>query len=255
MTPHDEHNDRAEVQVTPGDSPRPTWTFQMEGRPVGWIWQQSGSPPIDRLEPVRKPSSSKRNRHIPVTAYSTTNDAMVLLESGLEHDLVRRIDRDPAVVRLVPQPFRLTWKSPAMRHTPDLLSEDASGIRTVWDVRATEDQDHDFDVKSNVTKAACTAVGWQYKVFAGLDPTERLNLLWLHGFRRRPPWAETFERTLLRAAEEPGTTLGALLARDEGSGELKSTVWHLLWSGAVFADLRDQWTESTPVHATPHRAP
>lgn len=251
----DEQHYRAEVASAPDDDSRPTWTLQMGGRPLGWIWSDSGSPPIDRLEPVRRPSSSKRNRHIPVTAYSTTNGAMVSLESGLEHDLVRRIDRDSTVVRLVPQPFVLTWKRPAQRHTPDLLSVDASGVATVWDVRAHEEQDEDFLRTSHLTKAACTTVGWRYEVFAALHPTERLNLLWLQGFRRRPPWAETFEPTLLRAAAEPGTTLGALLARDEGSGELTSTLWHLLWCGALAIDFTDQWTKSTLVRSTNHRAP
>jgi hypothetical protein len=38
-----------------------------------------------------------------VTAFSMTNDDHVWLESGLEHDLLRKCDRDPDVEWLVSQ--------------------------------------------------------------------------------------------------------------------------------------------------------
>lgn len=247
MPSHDKSDDFDEVMATSDSALRLTWTFQVSGSPVNWMWRQRETPPLDSLEPVRRPASSKKNRHIPATVYSMTNQAMLSLESGLEHDLVRRLDRESAVVRLVPQPMRLSWKPPATRHTPDLLSIDERGSATVWDVRAPEDQDDDFASKSAITRHACAAVGWDYQVFTGLHPIERLNLVWLQGFRRCPPWGSRFEETIRQAGEHPGATLGSLLNADDGTGELKATVWHMLWCGALHIDLTTQWTEDTPV--------
>jgi hypothetical protein len=47
-----------------------------------------------------------------VTAFAMTNDDHVWLESGLEHDLLRKCDRHPDVEWLVSQPFRLAWAEP-----------------------------------------------------------------------------------------------------------------------------------------------
>ncbi|MUL74487.1 TnsA-like heteromeric transposase endonuclease subunit [Mycolicibacterium sp. CBMA 226] len=258
MLPH-ESPDPDTGAVPGGTDVRPTWTFRIAGSEIGWIWQQNAGPPTRDLEPVRVPRSSKRNRHIPVTAYSVTNGAMLALESGLEHDLMRKLDRDPTVTWLVPQPLRLTWKSPApIRHTPDLLSIETSGTVTIWDAHTIDDDDDDedgdadaeddFEYKAAVTRDACSAVGWRYEVFSGFDTVERLNHLWLYGFRRRPLWSDEFEGAILRLASLPQASLGGLLAADDGSGLMKSVMWHLVWSGALSIDMTARWTDDTAVN-------
>jgi hypothetical protein len=226
-----------------------TWFFRVEGaEEVAWDWQRHGAPPIGKLAMVRMPRSSASNRHIPVTAYSMINSGVVHLESGLEHDLVRRLDRDSTIAVMVSQPLRLSWTAPEPgRHTPDLLTLHADGAVTVWDVRAVEEQDDDFRTKSAVAREACSAVGWRYEAFTGLGKTERLNLLWLHGFRRRPDWADRFEDEIRREAICRDATIGSLFARDDGTGEVKSAVWHLLWAGVLNADLNARWTLNTAV--------
>ena len=202
-----------------------------------WDWRAGGAPPAEDLIPVRHPQSSKRNRHIPVTAYSMTNDDHIILESGLEHDLLRRVDRDPAVRRIVAQPFRLAWAGakPGF-HTPDLLTLHIDGSVIVWDAKSLVDQDDKFRRAVAETKEACAAVGWGYEIFSGLDNTERLNLLWLQGFRRPPPWLERFEGSVLAAAQG-GATFEELFALDDGSGEAISCIWHLTWTGALRVDI------------------
>jgi hypothetical protein len=231
------------------DTPAITWFFSVDGSEAAvWDWRRLGTPPVEELAPVRMPRSSATNRHIPVTAYSMTNAAAVHLESGLEHDLVRRLDRDSAIARMVSQPLRLSWTAPEHRaHTPDLLALHDDGAVTVWDVRAVEEQDDDFRHKSTVTRESCSAVGWRYEVFTGLGQSERLNLLWLHGFRRRPAWADRFEDEIRREASCRDATIGSLFARDDGTGEVKSAVWHLLWAGVLNADLNARWTLNTVV--------
>lgn len=230
-------------------APGLTWTFKLQGCAVVWLWQRSGAPPLSGLEPVRRPVVSTFSRHVAVTAYSMSNGAAVPLESGLEHDLFRRLDRDRGISRLVSQPFRLAWKGSPGRHIPDLLTVGVDGQVTVWDVRAPEKQDDEFKIQSEITHTACTAVGWRYEVFGGMDQTERLNLMWLNGFRRKPPWADHYEHRIIELASKRGATLGDLFGVDTGSGELKSTVWHLIWNGSLMIDGRARWGLHTPVLA------
>jgi hypothetical protein len=108
------------------------------------MWQVQGAPPLHKLAPIRTPRSSSKNRHIPVSAYSHTNSGVLHLESGLEHDLVRKLDREPDVGLLIAQPFRLTWMTEEpVSHIPDLLTQHADGSVTVWDARLLEQQDDD----------------------------------------------------------------------------------------------------------------
>ncbi|WP_234821045.1 TnsA-like heteromeric transposase endonuclease subunit [Mycobacteroides abscessus] len=216
---------------------------------TAWDWASRGPPPLEKLEPVRLPRSSNRHRHIPVTAYSIINNDFVQLESGLEHDLLRTIDRDPNIRGVVSQPFRLSWSGcDTGFHYPDLLTWQRDGSVTVWDVRAVDRQNDDFRTKITVTRAGCEAVGWRHEVFAGLTTVERLNLLWLHGFRRRPAWANEAEvRIRAGIAGKATTTLGDLFAHDDGSGEVIAVMWHLIWSGALTVDMGAHWELDTVV--------
>jgi hypothetical protein len=225
------------------------WSFRTRtSMPVKWDWRSP--PPVHELVSVRVPRSTASNRHIPVTVYSMTNGDVVHLESGLEHDLLRMLDREPIVVRIVAQPCELTWTSGRrFSHIPDLLSVRRNGEVTVWDVRAFEEQDEDFGCKSSVTREACMAVGWRYEVFEGHDLVERLNLMWLNTFRRRPVWTDRYEAAICEAARRTPTTIGNVLAIDDGSGELTAVFWHLLWRGALWADLAESWDLDTCVRS------
>jgi hypothetical protein len=246
-TPEDDDVDL--VRALASCAPGLTWTFNLQGTEIGWLWQRSDAPPLSGLEPMRRPKSSTFSRHIAVTAYSMTNGASVPLESGLEHDLFRRLDRDRDISRIVSQPLRLSWKGSPGRHTPDLLTVGVDGRVTVWDVRAPDRQDHDFTVQSAITQTACTAVDWRYEVFGGMDQIERLNLMWLNGFRRQPPWFDRYERRVVALATMPGVRLKDLFEADTGSGELKSTVWHLVWNGSLMIDVKSSWGLHTRVTA------
>ena len=85
-----------------------TWRFRFAGDKVSRVlnWRSDG-PPDPHVVPIRKPRSSERHRHIPVTAYSLTMRDHLELESGLEHDLLRRLDRLNDIVALIPQPCQL----------------------------------------------------------------------------------------------------------------------------------------------------
>ena len=76
---------------------------------------------------------------------------------------------------------------------------------------------------------------------------ERMNLLWMHGFRRRPPWSDRYEDAIRTMAAAGKVTLGALFGADDGSEEVKPVVWHLLWAGDLGIDMNAPWTLHTEV--------
>lgn len=237
------------------------WLFKLaDGEPVEWIWDESGVPPLEELRPCRKPRSSENNRHIPVTAYSMTMGDHICLESGLEHDLLRRVDRDPAVRLIVAQPLRLSWPgtkggSRSRRtHTPDLLTARGNREVTVWDAKPEDRIDEDFRATVELTRRACHDVGWRYQLFTCLANPERLNLIWLHGFRKRPSWADQFEDQLRSANTAADTTVGELFSLDDGTGRLISTVWHLIWRGVLVVDLSAPITQRTAVTVADEQA-
>lgn len=223
------------------------WTFRSGGASVEWDWS-AGPPDVGSLAPVRRPLSGAASKHIPVRAFSATTGSHLTLESGLEHDLLRVLDRDPDVRRLVAQPLRLTWPNPGgrrARHVPDLLSVDGEGRVTVWDVRRPEaaETDEFLNVRA-MTSAACVEVGWQYEVFIGLPSVHRHNLLWLHGYRIRPVWAASRETAVLERSGA-GCTLSDLLA--ESDAETRTVAWHLIWAGQIRVDLTSRLTSETRV--------
>ncbi len=236
------------------------WLFQLsDGEPLEWFWDEWGTPPMEELRPYRNPRSSENNRHIPVTAYSMTMGDHICLESGLEHDLLRRVDRDPAVRLIVAQPLRLSWPGnkagsrSRKHHTPDLLTARGNGEVTVFDARPEDRIDEDFRAIVELTRRACHDIGWRYELFTGLANAERLNLIWLHGFRKRPPWTDQIEDKLLSAITAADTTLGGLFALDDGSGKLTSAVWHLIWRGVLSVDISAPITMRTTVTVAKER--
>lgn len=218
---------------------RATWEFETadHGRHA-WDWSAGSGPDLAALLPTRHPRSRARSRHVPAQVFSRRRGDYLRVESGLEHELVRVLDRSTTTAWLVAQPVHLYFDLEDARrveHVPDLLSAETSGEVTVWDCRPDERQDDDFLERSRLTRLACAQVGWLYEVFAGQPPAERLNDRWLAGFRRDRPWHARHRAGLLAAATD-GRAVGDLLDLDDGSGELASTMWHLLWAGELGFD-------------------
>ena len=226
-----------------------TWSFRLDGRRTEWDWR-GGSPDLQRLESHRRPASGAASRHVPVRAFSYTVDTYIELESGLEHDLLRVLDRNRSVAWIVSQPFRLSWadrgRRGTRRHTPDLLSADVDGNVTVWDVKNPEAASSPkFTYIRDVSRFACRAQGWRYEVFTGLEAVHRHNLLWLHAYRRRPPWTSEYEDDLASACAE-GIPLGNLV-RNSLDGQRLAVLWHLICTGRLVVDLSEHLTSRTVV--------
>lgn len=203
-------------------------------------------PSVSHWRPVRIPRSNAHGRHVPVRAYSLTMAGHLSVESGLEHDLVRKLDRDPDVDLLLPQPCRLRFPDET-EHLPDLLSRNEHGHLTLWDVRSPRRMDDAFHAAADKTRSACRALGWSYETFGGLEDVARLNLLWLNGYRHVRPWVEAETPRLLRAVAAGPQPLSALVALDRGDGHLTATLWHLLWSGRLTTKLDERIDSSSLV--------
>lgn len=224
------------------------WFFDLGEGPLAWDWEVP--PVVEQMRRVRTPRTHRHSRHLLVQAYSATVGDHLALESGLEHDLVRQLDRLQHTKWLVSQPCRL--RLPARRtgrqveHIPDLLSLSTHGEATVWDVRAGSRQDEDFRIRSELTRQACLAVGWRYEVFAGWTPVFRSNLIWLTSYRRVMPWYESGLRVIVDSLGSE-FQLGSVLALDSGCGHTTSAMWHGLWSGLLLCDLAQPFATSTVV--------
>ena len=224
------------VRVAGLDGRPVRWLFQRTagGAPVVWDWGR-GEPGARSLHPVRRPASGDHSRHVPVRVFSRTTGGHIAVESGLEHDLVRRLDRMPEVVWLVAQPARVELAD-GCGHVPDLLSVARDGGVTVWDCRPEPRLDAQFTEVAAVMALACVQVGWAYQVFSGVPAVERLNLIWVACSRREPSWMAAALPRLREVIGAHGATVGQVLmteAKTNGQqrGQLMALVWHLVWRG------------------------
>ncbi|GHH70330.1 TnsA-like heteromeric transposase endonuclease subunit [Promicromonospora soli] len=251
-TPSVNRNDRHSVGSTtkPRSTvltlPKTTWRIRtLTGGAHEWDWR-SGAPQTRDLAPSRRPAADAMSRHAPVRMMSQTTGAFLLLESGLEYELARQLDREPNVVWLVGQPLLLEFKG-GPRHTPDLLAEHADGRVVVWDARPVEKRDEKFERVAELTERACESVGWEYALFDSPDTTEQLNLFWLRNYRHAPGWPHLdLRRHLLRRAATP-VSIGDVLGSDQGDGHLTAVMWHLLWTGELVIDISQRITPETLV--------
>mgnify|MGYP001161912600 FL=1 len=214
------------------------WLFDVGADLAVWPWAER--PDVTQLRRTRTPRVKARSGHIPVFAFCVTTGTHLRLESGLEHDLVRELDRRPDVSWLVAQPclLRLPAKRRGRRleHTPDLLVRHDDGTIRLWDARPASRQDDDFTLKVRLTKEACAEVGWAHEVFSGWSRVRRVNLMWIHAYRRPMPWYAGSLR-LIREYFEGDGTIGDVLGLDAGGGHVISAMWHGIWSGQIECDL------------------
>lgn len=233
------------------DQDATVWKFCIgDEAQAAWDWS-TGAPPYLNLGPVRRPRSTAKSKHAPVQVVSYTTGSVLWLESGLEADLVRALDRQNEVVWMVPQPVDLTFDYKVgkrrVSHVPDLLTVDARGGVALWDVKAPGARGERFMVQASLTAGACEHVGLGYRLFGELPGLLRINLLWLNNHRRVMPWYESAAAELRSLLGDGAGTIATVLDADHGSGHLVSTMWHLLWSGDLVCDLTARIEPKTPV--------
>jgi len=223
-----------------------TWRIRTaEGSEQVWNWEV-GAPPVEELVPVRRPAADAMSRHAPVRMSCQTTGSWLLLESGMEYEAGRELDRDPTVDWIVAQPVRLQFDH-GPTHIVDLLARHRDGSVVLWDVRPDERQDDEFGKVAKLTRRACQEMGWDYAVHGTSSTARRLNLLWLGTFRRPPRWPHHRIELDLLSLASGSATIGDLMATDDGNGHAIATMWHLLWTGALRVDLDEKITRGTTV--------
>ena len=193
--------------------------------------------------PVREFRWFKGRRFYSGWYWSSTTSGLVAYESRLELARILLADFDPAVTAIAAQPFLLSGLDGGRvrRHVPDLLLRSVSGLVTVVDVKPSRLVD-DSDVRAvfRWTERLVASRGWAFEVWSHADATVVENVRFLAGYRRR----STVESGVLDLARE-------LAARCRTIGELelamqpravaamvRPAILHLLWIGALHADLR-----------------
>ena len=191
-----------------------------------------------RGDPVRSFPSYRGQRSFSGWWWFSRSGSHVGYESWLERDILMLLDADTDVVVVVSQPFWLHWTTVDgwRRHAPDFLVRYRDGGVGVVDVRA-DDRIGAADAEVfAVTERACELVGWHFCRMGVVGAVLTANLRWLSGYRHPRNHVEpavsrlvsvfAVERELLEGCRAVGDPIAVL-----------PTLFHLLWTGHLGADL------------------
>lgn len=207
---------------------------------------QAGDVEFEKAQPVRTFTYSPTQKHTPGKLWSTTCGRHLDYESYLESRWLLVYDRDPAIVGISTQPFRIECLDPlgSWRHTPDVFLRHADGTGTVVDVKPEQFVDEDVLEQSERTREVCAEVGWTYLHVSEPDPQYMANIEWLSAYRRCAPDIDLRDR-ILHLAQRP-VTVGELVAATD-QPDSTSSIGHMLWTGELDTDLQKRITIGTYV--------
>lgn len=203
---------------------------------------------FERMCPSRTFTYSPTQKHTPGKFWSTTCGRHLDYESYLESRWLLIYDRDPNVIGISTQPFRIECLDPrgSWRHTPDIFLRYADGTGTVVDVKPERYVDADVREQSDRTSDVCTEVGWTYAHVTEPDPQHLANVEWLSAYRRCTPDVDLRDR-ILHLTQRPVTLaeLSAAISQPDAT----AAVGHLLWTGELDTDLNQRISSGTYVHS------
>jgi hypothetical protein len=204
--------------------------------------------------PVRSFPSLKGQRSFPGWWWLSSTGTHVGYESWLERDNVMLLDADPEVVAVVSQPFWLSWTDEVAnrprRHAPDYFVRRRDGAVVVTDVRADDRIEADDAVAFAATEVACRSVGWGYRRVGAVDPVLAANLRWLAGYRHPRNRVDAVAAELIMAFRDHRLLWDGARWVGEPIAVLP-TLYHLLWTGRLLADLSTRLGWGTSVIARP----
>ena len=197
--------------------------------------------------PWRVIRSHRGQRHLPGVYWSSTTAAHVVYESRLELARLLLADADREIVAIAAQPFLV--RDADRRHVPDFLLRRADESVLMVNVKPA-DRLKDVRVAGALAWAGRVFAGrgWEHEIWSGTDPQVLANVRFLAGYRRAalldPAALATAVALCSREARMTVTGAEASL-RGSGVGEPRPVVLHLLWSGALRADLARPLTADT----------
>lgn len=196
-------------------------------------WDRAPLELISNAAPWRTFRWRHGQKHYSGTYWSATERAHVIYESRLELARLLFADFDPAVARIIAQPFmiRAFSEKRVRKHVPDylLLTDDGP---VVVDVKPRSQLDEP-KVKFTLdwTRTFVERRGWRYEVWSEPPATELETVRFLAGFRN----AERFDPELINALKDRDDLKGRTLAhafceyRKWTEPIVRSAVLHLLW--------------------------
>ncbi|MBK9724883.1 MAG: TnsA-like heteromeric transposase endonuclease subunit [Candidatus Lutibacillus vidarii] len=124
--------------------------------------------------------SWRQKRNYEGDYWSYRAPAHVGYESLLERDSLIWLDFQPDTVSVAAQPLAFLWplsggKAGPRDHVVDYFVRRADGSGLVVDVRASGMRDGRFAAQSDLTRAACELIGWDYTVLDGLPEDSAVN--------------------------------------------------------------------------------
>lgn len=197
--------------------------------------------------PWRVIRSHRGQRHLPGVYWSSTNAGHVVYESRLELARLLLADADREIVAIAAQPFLV--RDADRRHVPDFLFRRADESVLMVNVKPV-DRLKDPRVGDALAWAGrvFASRGWEHEIWSGADPQVLANVRFLAGYRRAAvlDTADLTTAGALFGSDAPITVASAeATLRHSGVGEPRPLVMHLLWSGALRADLARPLTADT----------
>lgn len=193
---------------------------------------------LSRVAPIRIPKAYPGRENYYGVYWSATTGRHHWFESLYEKTALSVLDRDPDVVDIATQPFKLRWARLGMTHFPDFLICRSDGSRLIVDVRPRRKiKARDAELFA-ITAAWAGSLEMDYRLFADLAKVQDWNIRLLAGYRH-PRWAcpaQVAEMLSARRGEaRPLRHWEPLLGgtSSPARGLLLAAIWH----GALEVDL------------------
>lgn len=193
--------------------------------------------------PWRLPQYRRGQKNRPGLYWSLTEKAHVPYESLTELFTLLRLDRDPDVVHILGQPFRLFINEPRGKsYVPDFLTVRGDRSVRVVEVKPLHKMKDPRTVATmSWARNTIEPRGWEYVVVNEPSPQLGYNLRFLAGYRRSWLFNRDVLATVTANTYQPEffAALEARMAELTGAHPLvvRSHLLHLLWTGELTCDL------------------
>lgn len=215
-----------------------TVEVKYDGRVCDIRSEQVSELELSRVAPIRIPKAYPGRENYSGAYWSATTGRHHWFESLYEKTALSVLDRDPDVVDIATQPFKLRWARLGMTHFPDFLICRSDGSRLIVDVRPRRKiKARDAELFA-ITAAWAGSLEMDYRLFADLAKVQDWNIRLLAGYRH-PRWAcpaQVAEMLSARRGEaRPLRHWEPLLGgtSSPARGLLLAAIWH----GALEVDL------------------
>ncbi|MGZ0712305.1 TnsA-like heteromeric transposase endonuclease subunit (plasmid) [Coraliomargarita sp. W4R53] len=204
-------------------------------------------------DPIRKGNAYPRQRNYHGFYWMASTTTHVWHESLLERSALMWLDHTADVVAVASQPMKLVDEH-GVTHYPDILTLDARGIQTVYDVKPHARINDKAHAQFEWTRDICETVGWDYRILTELPVQYHVNLTWLAQFRQpgHHPGADAEQEFLAHVTPEWTIADAVASMTAPSTPRARSHVFHLLWTGALSVDMNARLSDRTPIRLTPH---